>query len=145
MSFINVNKVTLDGGNGDIRKDMADVMLLTASLAYDAIMSDRFEDAITQIGLLKSALKSVKFTIDDDKESFYKEDLGKIEKAKVTLIETDIKGKVKETTFDNFILYVKTKGSNDIAVNAVNVSDFLLAANMLQIRATKHLSKAETI
>jgi len=137
MSFVNINKVTLEGGSGDIRKDLSDVMLLMASIVYDCIQEERFNDALQQIELLQSSIKQVKYVIDGDDKSFYQNTLDKITKSQVKLIDTDLKGKTQERIFDDFILFAKHKDGNTLATQNINTMDLLGLSKNLEIKATQ--------
>jgi hypothetical protein len=139
MSFININKVTLEGGSGDIRKDLSDVMLLMASVVYDYIQEEKFNDALQQIELLQSSIRQVKYVIDKDNESFCKDFLGEINKTQVKLIKTDMKGKTQERTFDDFILFAKHKDGNTLATYNINTMDLLGLSKKLEIEATQNM------
>ena len=141
MSFINVNKVTLEGGNGDIRKDLADVMLLTASLIYDAIKEGIFDDALNLIGLLQSATKNVKYAIDNKQEDLYKDTLEELSVVNVKLIEKDSKGKEKETIYDKFILYGLNKDNNHLCIKNANTEELLMLSKMLDLKVNKRLKQ----
>jgi len=63
MSFININKVTLNHENDDVRNRMGDVMLLCASLVYDDLVRIKYKEALNGLSMLKSSINSLEYVL----------------------------------------------------------------------------------
>lgn len=69
MSFINVNKVTLDSSE-DLKEIINNVTLLFASIVYDFVQEKKYKDALSQIELLKYSISQLEYVLQKhiDKE-----------------------------------------------------------------------------